>query len=395
MHLEIQVALNFVIGYLYNKLPRRRVNIFGEELEKALRQKFDGHWYPETPLKGSGFRSLRTGEPVDAVLSVAAQLSGMNLDDIRENLPADMTVWIDPGDVSYRIGEKGAVKTLYSEKEEQNEEKRLDGEVTRTFNPEAQVFRPIVESLSGSLNSLSLSPNDPSSASPSPVPFSAQNASNCIPKQAPASTPMFTTAEFAQTKFGSTKLKTTSKRTNRMSPTEFSMYIKQRALMQNQQRQHSHHPRAMVPPSPPHTQLPPHSQVPHISAAAHSVANALLSATSGSVVSSRSLSPGDAFNHLCGTPPPSVFSGFPGERNRGSPPALNNIFADLLAASVAPPNGLFQAPPLNLPPPLGIGTSSGGNQIANGLQQALSATVTQPGGNITDMTALYQLLMAN
>lgn len=53
MHIEIQVALNFVISYLYNKLPRRRVNIFGEELEKAWRDKFQGHWYPEKPFKVS------------------------------------------------------------------------------------------------------------------------------------------------------------------------------------------------------------------------------------------------------------------------------------------------------------------------------------------------------
>lgn len=51
MHIEVQVALNFVISYLYNKLPRRRVNIFGEELEKALKAKFQGHWYPEKPFK--------------------------------------------------------------------------------------------------------------------------------------------------------------------------------------------------------------------------------------------------------------------------------------------------------------------------------------------------------
>lgn len=51
MHIEIQVALNFVISYLYNKLPRRRVNLFGEELEKALKEKFVGHWYPEKPFK--------------------------------------------------------------------------------------------------------------------------------------------------------------------------------------------------------------------------------------------------------------------------------------------------------------------------------------------------------
>lgn len=51
MHVEIEVALNFIISYLYNKLPRRRVNIFGEELEKALKLKFQGHWYPDKPVK--------------------------------------------------------------------------------------------------------------------------------------------------------------------------------------------------------------------------------------------------------------------------------------------------------------------------------------------------------
>lgn len=58
MHIEVQVALNFVISYLYNKLPRRRVNIFGEELEKALKDKFKGHWYPEKPFKVRRFRNI-------------------------------------------------------------------------------------------------------------------------------------------------------------------------------------------------------------------------------------------------------------------------------------------------------------------------------------------------
>jgi hypothetical protein len=40
----------------------------------------------------------------------------------------------------------------------------------------------------------------------------------------------YTAGSFAQTKFGSTKLKTNGKKPNRMSPTEFSNYIKQRAM---------------------------------------------------------------------------------------------------------------------------------------------------------------------
>lgn len=246
MHLEIQVALNFIISYMYNKLPRRRVNIFGEELEKALKTKFEGHWYPTKPMKGSAFRCIKTGEPIDPVLEKAAREAGMEIREIRENLPEDLAVWVDPGEVSYRIGEKGLIKILYSEAAESaTQEESLDKEVTKTFNPEAQCFKPI-DNLSSSLSSMSISPKSASpysSNSPTP-PFKTREASPIsasafLPKTAAPLT--FTTATFAQTKFGSTKLKTSTKRANRMSPTEFSNYIKQRQLIQQQQHQQQHH----------------------------------------------------------------------------------------------------------------------------------------------------------
>lgn len=259
MHIEVQVALNFVISYLYNKLPRRRVNIFGEELEKALKDKFQGHWYPEKPFKGSAFRCLKTGDPIDTVLERAARESGVPIHDILENLPQELAVWVDPGEVSYRIGEKGAVKILFSDKGDPQDEHSADREVTKTFNPEAQCFRPI-ESLSSSMNNLSLSPKSltpfsnqhqqhapgvmiPQQLQPhnvnqqAPVPNNV--TVNHIPSQSSAPSPTlnngfkgspspvpsfiprtttpltFTTATFAQTKFGSTKLKTSSKRANR------------------------------------------------------------------------------------------------------------------------------------------------------------------------------------
>lgn len=263
MHIEVQVALNFVISYLYNKLPRRRVNIFGEELEKALKDKFKGHWYPEKPFKGSAFRCLKTGDPVDPVLERAARESGVPIQDVLENLPQELAVWVDPGEVSYRIGEKGAVKVLFSELADPHDDSSADREVTKTFNPEAQCFRPI-EAVGSTLGSLSLSPNKSSSPysgvstgtvvgpvrvqAVSAVPVSAgggqgvavtsgsgtttatSSASSPTPLTAPykgspspvtsfiprSTAPLtFTTATFAQTKFGSTKLKTNTKRANR------------------------------------------------------------------------------------------------------------------------------------------------------------------------------------
>lgn len=48
------------------------------------------------------------------MLDRAARESGVPIADILENLPAELAVWIDPGEVSYRIGEKGLVKVSFS-----------------------------------------------------------------------------------------------------------------------------------------------------------------------------------------------------------------------------------------------------------------------------------------
>lgn len=191
--------------------------------------------------QGSAFRCLKTGDPTDAVLERAARESGVPISDILENLPAELSVWIDPGEVSYRIGEKGTIKILISESHDRHCEDILsaDREVTKTFNPEAQCFRPI-DTVNTSMNALSLSPKPtPQNSPPTPDPSPANSAGNYFKStnDSPGSTtngtqagagtasnsflprshiPLtFTTASFAATKFGSTKLKTNSKRTNR------------------------------------------------------------------------------------------------------------------------------------------------------------------------------------
>lgn len=268
MHVEVNVALNFVISYLYNKLPRRKVDLFGTELEKGLKKKFEGHWYPDQPMKGSGFRCVRVnGEKIDPVIVQAASAVGLNLDEMQDYLPQELTLWIDPNEVSYRIGEKGQVKILYSDKtfEENNENEDREVQATnRGFNPEAQAFNPDAESfepldrLSASLGTLNLSPHSgglsPSDISPvsssswggsqstSPSggpPFPSSNRASSPPPVAYTpkrqSTQMFTTASFAQTKFGSTKLKSNAKRPTRLSPTEFGNFFRQKIVPSNLQ----------------------------------------------------------------------------------------------------------------------------------------------------------------
>ncbi|TMS15308.1 Protein Tob1 [Larimichthys crocea] len=268
MQLEIQVALNFIISYLYNKLPRRRVNIFGEELERQLKQKYEGHWYPDKPYKGSGFRCIHVGEKVDPVVEKAAKESGLDIEDVRNNLPQDLSVWIDPFEVSYQIGEKGPVKVLYvddsNESGANNVGLDLDKEIKNSFNPDAQVFMPINEPVNG---------GSPGSSSPSP-PFghSAAVSPTFMPRSTQPLT--FTTATFAATKFGSTKMKSSGRNNNggnnagnkvaRTSPTNLGLNVnsllKQKAIstsmhslyglglgVQQQQQQQHQKPSALSP----------------------------------------------------------------------------------------------------------------------------------------------------
>ncbi|XP_057673597.1 protein Tob2 [Corythoichthys intestinalis] len=239
MHLEVKVALNFIVSYLYNKLPRRRADLFGEELERILVSRFEGHWYPEAPLRGSAFRCLHLGAPRDPVVELAAKRSGLDTEEVRSNVPAELSVWIDPYEVSYQIGEKGAVKVLYLEDPPglSCDGERLEGVMrdvkgdaeleeakSLCFNPDAQVFVPIGSQLSPSPTPTSVhpvpslfnyptssSPAEPTShssntSSPSPPYPSAQPPSSSLPAARPQPI-TFTTAAFAATKFGSTKMK--------------------------------------------------------------------------------------------------------------------------------------------------------------------------------------------
>lgn len=240
------------------------MDLFGTEIENGLKKKFEGHWYPDQPMKGSGYRCVRvSGEKIDPVIIQAATSVGVNLDEMKEYMPQELTLWIDPNEVSYKIGEKGQVKILYSDKNNEENNETEDREVQATnhcFNPEAQAFNPDAQSfepidrLSASLGNLNLSPrsgglspmspvsplswNGSQSVSPSggmSVPASNGNISPPSVVQKRQSNQLFTTASFAQTKFGSTKLKSNAKRPTRLSPTEFSNFLRQKAVTNTMQ----------------------------------------------------------------------------------------------------------------------------------------------------------------
>ena len=120
MSYEIKIALNFILSYLYDKLPRRRVNLFGEELEKYLRLKLTSS-SSSTSLSSSSssvsslfLASLNNENPrcfyinrpellVDSSLVAACADSAMDPKELIACLPAYLRLYIEPGLVGYTL----------------------------------------------------------------------------------------------------------------------------------------------------------------------------------------------------------------------------------------------------------------------------------------------------
>lgn len=112
---EVDIAVRLFVS-LIKKQPQVHQAIvwenFSNRLSEELRLKFEGHWYPDKPEKGSGYRCIRVnGSTPDTLVLRVAEYCGIT--SIRSDLPAELTLWIDPGEVSYRIGEDGSICRYY------------------------------------------------------------------------------------------------------------------------------------------------------------------------------------------------------------------------------------------------------------------------------------------
>ncbi|XP_068457133.1 protein BTG3 [Clinocottus analis] len=101
-------AVVFFLKRLVKKgggLESHKIELFVERLAVALREKFKGHWYPEDPNKGQAYRCIRMNKlhRQDPELLRACRESGVQFNDLR--LCHELTLWVDPGEVSCRYGE--------------------------------------------------------------------------------------------------------------------------------------------------------------------------------------------------------------------------------------------------------------------------------------------------
>lgn len=88
---------------------------FLDHLLQVLKQRYTNHWFPDSPNRGSAYRCIRINGILDPVIAQAGEAIGVKLSHLRKLFPNELTMWIDPSEVAYRIGENGSICVLYEE----------------------------------------------------------------------------------------------------------------------------------------------------------------------------------------------------------------------------------------------------------------------------------------
>lgn len=112
---EITAAVGFICKLLRTKatVNERQLQTFCQSLQELLAEHYKHHWFPEKPCKGSGYRCIRINHKMDPIIWKAANRIGLSDRQVFQLLPSELTLWVDPFEVSYRIGEDGSICVLY------------------------------------------------------------------------------------------------------------------------------------------------------------------------------------------------------------------------------------------------------------------------------------------
>ncbi|KAK3909463.1 Protein BTG2 [Frankliniella fusca] len=118
MRLEIHSAVNFLVQLLrlhHNGLSESQLEMFKGSLSELLSHRYRYHWFPDRPHRGSAYRCLRINGSMDPVIAEAGDAVGLPGSYLHRLFPSELTMWIDPAEVSYRIGENGSICVLYED----------------------------------------------------------------------------------------------------------------------------------------------------------------------------------------------------------------------------------------------------------------------------------------
>jgi len=115
MQIEVDRAVQFICGLLRARsLSLDLVETFRTVLCEVMYGRYEGHWFPDKPCKGSAYRCMRIHDHnMDPLIVKAGAQSGLTVAQLFQLLPNQLTIWVDPQEVAYRIGEDGSIGVLY------------------------------------------------------------------------------------------------------------------------------------------------------------------------------------------------------------------------------------------------------------------------------------------
>ncbi len=182
--MEIKIALNYILSFLYDKLPRRRVNLFGEELEKYIRLKLSLNWtsftdQPPSLSTMSKKNSLTLHKPdyVDPCFIAAAKDSAMDLQEMLQYLPDHLRLYISPGLVAFSL-------TNDQPTGQTDENNNADSDSVNIKTDDVIV---LYNKQTSELNSGSLSPSPPSLSTDQHLSLNLIGQPNCASAASPSS----------------------------------------------------------------------------------------------------------------------------------------------------------------------------------------------------------------
>lgn len=108
---EINVAVAYLAEYLRTIVGDAKADQFQQCLAEDLQLRYQAHWHPSQPTRGSAYRHLscrgRAGcgsMSMDKSVLSAMKSAGIDMSTVDTLFPDDIYLWVDPFEVSVRVG---------------------------------------------------------------------------------------------------------------------------------------------------------------------------------------------------------------------------------------------------------------------------------------------------
>lgn len=121
IHKAVETLHKIAFGAKHHafKLPEAKLSAFITVLTELLTTRYENNWYPENPDRGSGYRCIRiNNQCVDPTIVESLKRAKIELS--KGFIFTEVTIWVDPGVVSVRIGEDGSIGSEVVDEEAYN-----------------------------------------------------------------------------------------------------------------------------------------------------------------------------------------------------------------------------------------------------------------------------------